>query len=40
MLNYLTLTGAGRTVEIGAFLSEEERIELKPQLEDALRRLR
>ena len=38
--NYLTLTGSGRTVEIGAFLSEEERIELRPQLEDALRRLR
>ncbi|WP_210526949.1 DUF2244 domain-containing protein [Rubellimicrobium arenae] len=37
--NYLTLTGAGRTVELGAFLSEEERIELKPELEDVLRRL-
>lgn len=38
--NYLTLSGAGRTVEIGAFLSEEERIALKPLIEDALARLR
>ncbi len=38
--NYLTLTGSGRTVEIGAFLSEEERLGLKPELEDALARLR
>lgn len=38
--NYLTLTGAGRTVEIGAFLSEDERLDLKPEIEDALRRLR
>lgn len=37
--NYLTLTGSGRTVEIGAFLSEDERLDLKPELEDALRRL-
>jgi uncharacterized membrane protein len=37
--NYLTLTGSGRTVEIGAFLSEDERVELKPVLEEALRRL-
>src|SRR4028118_2107767 len=37
--NYLTLSGSGRTVEIGAFLSEEERLELKPELEDALQRL-
>jgi hypothetical protein len=37
--NYLTFTGAGRTVELGAFLSEEERLELKPEIEDALRRL-
>ena len=36
---YLTLSGAGRTVEIGAFLSEEERTELKPEIEEALRRL-
>jgi uncharacterized membrane protein len=38
--NYLTLSGAGRTVEIGAFLSEEERLELKPAIEEALARLR
>lgn len=38
--NYLTLTGSGRTVEIGSFLSEEERLDLKPEIEDALRRLR
>lgn len=38
--NYLTLTGSGRTLEIGSFLSEEERLDLKPEIEDALRRLR
>jgi uncharacterized membrane protein len=38
--NYLTLTGAGRTVEIGAFLSEEERLALKPEIEGAIARLR
>jgi uncharacterized membrane protein len=38
--NYLTLTGAGRTVEIGAFLSEEERLDLRPEIEDRLARLR
>ncbi len=35
---YLTLTGTGRTVEIGAFLSEEEQVGLKPEIEDAFRR--
>jgi uncharacterized membrane protein len=38
--NYLTLAGAGRTVEIGAFLSEDERVALKPEIEGALARLR
>ena len=33
--HYLTLSGAGRTVEIGAFLSEEERIALRPEIETA-----
>jgi uncharacterized membrane protein len=36
--NYLTLKGGDREVEIGAFLSPDERIALKPELEDALRR--
>lgn len=31
--NYLTLKGDGREVELGAFLSEEERIALKDDLE-------
>lgn len=35
--NYLTLSGAGRTVEIGAFLSGDERVELQKELEDAMR---
>ena len=34
--HYLTLKGDGREVEIGAFLSEAERIKLKDQLADAL----
>lgn len=38
--NYLTLSGAGRTVEIGAFLSEEERLSLWDELPRALGRLR
>jgi uncharacterized membrane protein len=37
--NYITLSGSGRTVEIGAFLSEEERLELKPELDQAIQRL-
>jgi uncharacterized membrane protein len=35
--NYLTLTGGDREVEIGAFLSPDERVLLKPELERALR---
>lgn len=38
--HYLTLTGSGRTVEIGAFLSEEERLALRPEIERALAGLR
>lgn len=35
--NYVTLRGAGREVEIGAFLSEEERRSLFDELQIALR---
>lgn len=38
--NYLTLKGEGREVEIGAFLSEEERVALTRELRDALARTR
>ncbi len=34
--NYLTLKGGGREIELGAFLSPEERLELAKQLEAAL----
>ncbi|WP_172299985.1 DUF2244 domain-containing protein [Pseudoruegeria sp. HB172150] len=37
--NYLTLEGSGRMVEIGAFLSPEERISLYTDLTDRLARL-
>lgn len=37
---YLTLTGGGRTVEIGAFLSPEERVGLRDELLEAFARLR
>lgn len=36
---YLTLTGSGREVELGAFLSPEERQALKDQIERAIARL-
>ncbi len=38
--NYLTLSGAGREVELGAFLSEDERIALRPELVRALSQVR
>ena len=38
--HYLTLKGNGREVEIGAFLSEDERKALYGELTDALRRVR
>lgn len=37
--HYVTLKGKGREVEIGAFLSEEERIALYDELARAMRRL-
>ena len=37
MPNYVTLTGGGREVEIGAFLTEEERIALYDDLKEKLR---
>lgn len=37
---YLTLRGAGREVEIGAFLSEEERLSLSLDLKEKLARAR
>jgi len=38
--NYLTLKAKGREVELGAFLSEEERIALHGEVREALRTLR
>ena len=35
--NYLTLSGGGREVELGAFLTPVERVELKDRLETMLR---
>ena len=37
---YLTLKGAGREVELGAFLSPEERLALLPELQTTLTNLR
>ena len=38
--NYVTLRGGDREVELGAFLSEEERIALRIEIDEALRSLR
>lgn len=38
--NYLTLKGEGREVELGAFLSEEERRDLAAELQERLAQLR
>ncbi|MHA3976823.1 DUF2244 domain-containing protein [Halovulum sp. GXIMD14794] len=37
--SYLTLKGSGREIELGAFLSPEERVEIHDRLDSALRRL-
>ena len=34
--NYLTLAGKGRHIELGAFLSADERVELKDKIQNAL----
>ena len=36
--NYLTLAGKGRHIELGAFLSPDERIELRDKIKNALAR--
>lgn len=38
--NYLTLKGNGREIELGAFLSPEERVALRDDVERALRKAR
>ncbi|WP_102226088.1 DUF2244 domain-containing protein [Acidimangrovimonas sediminis] len=38
--DYLTLKGAGREVELGAFLAPEERVRLRDELTEALARVR
>lgn len=38
--NYLTLRGSDREVELGAFLSPDERLSLHQELQDRLNRLR
>lgn len=38
--HYLTLTGGPRVVELGTFLSEEERLSLAAEVNEALRALR
>lgn len=38
--NYLTLKGGGREIELGAFLSPDERLSLRDEIETALARAR
>lgn len=38
--NYLTLSGGGREIELGAFLGVDERLALKQEIDGALARLR
>ncbi len=38
--NYLTLTGNGREVELGAFLTEDERLRLRDEVQHTLNSLR
>ncbi|MCV6596939.1 MAG: DUF2244 domain-containing protein [Mangrovicoccus sp.] len=38
--NYLTLSGGGREVELGAFLPQEERVQLYPLLQEHLTQIR
>ena len=38
--NYLTLQGGPREVELGAFLSQDERVALRAEVQAALARLR
>ena len=40
MKNYLTLTGANREIEVGAYLSPEERILVREKIEVALRQIK
>ena len=37
--NYLTLTGSGREVELGAFLSPKERMEIKQKIENVINQI-
>ena len=38
--NYLTLSGNGREIELGAFLTPEERISIKEKIDEALSLIR
>ena len=40
VFQYLTLRGAGREVELGAFLSEDERLALRAEMRQRLADLR